>query len=214
MRAALPLALLAATLTAIGASSEAEKFVPKDFDTSNSYKTYSIEEFQFLVDKTGGINNPFVGQNVKVFSTFDVQAATGSFNRTRRAVLPNFGICHLDLCDSMEPIVSPSAIEQVRNALGPHVAVYFPDQSTYRTFLQDTDRLCTYAYPCRIWVKGRAEYVETEVRVAFGTRKLRIAYIVPDEVRLYEGHQNAIAEGTLTGLAVASKVYSFLRKTN
>jgi len=193
--------------------SSAEKLVPDDFDRGHQYQTYSVGELYDAVVDTAGINNSFVGRQVKVLAKYDrADGSSGvSINRTRRAVL-NSEACQLSLCDSMEPLMDMFDIKmeflKVFNKLS--LQAYFPESARYRQFLADAERVCSLTYPCAMWARGTLRYQSAEIKKYMIPMNARIVYLEVEEVRLYEGHDNALLYALKTGTQQGLRAAKFL----
>ena len=54
----------------VGRSSSVERLVPQDFDRTNAYGTYSVDELRAAIADASDKNTSFVGQQIKVFAKY------------------------------------------------------------------------------------------------------------------------------------------------
>jgi hypothetical protein len=113
----------------------------------------------------------------------------------------------------MEPIVTHDVSRSFDKFTGAAITVYFPDKNQYKLFLKESEQLCPPSYPCKIWAKGIARYVDTETVTLLGRQKLRIGFVAADEIRLYEGKTHALVDGASLGLKTFMKIYPMLPKS-
>lgn len=205
--------IIALSQVAQSAGSDAEKFVPNDFDPGMKYETYSYDELFSLVSETAEISNSFVGKPVKLFAAYDPKLAKLGINRKRRSVFPSFG-CEIALCDSLEPLVSPEIGMTFtgRKGLTTSLMLYLPDAQKYSSFLRDTEALCKPDYPCYIWTRGVLQYKKVSIKSAIGSYDGYIAYLDPVEIRLYEGDSMS-KKFTIEAAKLAFKLYQFSPRT-
>jgi hypothetical protein len=205
------------TIPALGQpkyGSEATIFIPPVLSEKTEYQTFSQKELHSKLAKVAGTDNNFIGQKVKVFARFYIQS-NGWINRSRIPDWKQATACQLTLCDSLERLSTHrNDLESLAQGASIDLSnfttgAYFPNPEKYRLFLQESEKNCSFAYPCYVWIVGKLGFVK-------GPRKyqglvnldLRIAYIEVEDVLLIEGKDNAMIEILSEVVPVAARVKS------
>ena len=115
-------------------TSSAQKFAPADLDPHGSYRKVSADEVYDAYSEAAGVNNDFVGMQVKVFGKY------ANFSEIPlRPLRVGSGGCHDEICDHMDFLTYLRAAKPLDHPFNLNpllVTLYFDDDSVHSKLIE------------------------------------------------------------------------------